>query len=224
VERCGAHALVLDDGFQHRTLAKDLEILAVSGSAPWGNGRLFPRGVLREPMSALRRVRVAVVTNPPHEASAANIAETLRRHGSPAVVLTGTYQVHALRHGADGTALPPETLAGHRVVALAGLASPAGFATTLSRLGAIVAELVEFPDHHPYTEADLDRVRASARRAGAECVVTTEKDWMRLREGPQPNIDLWALSVRLDMGEDRAALVEALAETLRRKATERATP
>jgi len=223
VERCGAHALVLDDGFQHRTLAKDLEILAVPGTAPWGNGRLFPRGVLREPMSALRRVSVAVVTNPPHEATAASIAENLRRHGSPAVVLTGRYQVHALRHGSDGTVRPPETLAGRRVVALAGLASPAGFVTTLSRLGAIVAELVEFPDHHPYTEADLDRVRASVRRTGAECVVTTEKDWMRLREGPRPAFDLWALSVRLDMGEDRGALVEALAETLRRKAMERAT-
>src|SRR5436309_10122208 len=185
VERCGAQALVLDDGFQHRTLAKDLEILAVSGTTPWGNGRLFPRGVLREPMSALRRVDLAVVTNPPHEATAANIAASLRRHASPAIVLTGAYQVHALRHGTDGTALPPETLTGRRVVALAGLASPAGFVTTLSSLGAIVAELVEFPDHHPYTEADLDRVRASVRRAGAGCVVTTEKDWMRLREGPR---------------------------------------
>jgi hypothetical protein len=60
------------------------------------------------------------------------------------------------------------------------------------------------------------------RRAGAGCVVTTEKDWMRLREGPPLDIDLWALSVRLDMGEDRSALIEALADTLRRKATERA--
>jgi tetraacyldisaccharide 4'-kinase len=223
VERCGAHALVLDDGFQHRTLAKDLEILAVPGTAPWGNGRLFPRGILREPMSALRRVQVAVVTNPPHETTAKTIAESLRRQGSPAIVLTGTYHVHALRRGTDGTALPPQALAGRRVVALAGLASPAGFVATLSSLGAIVAELEEFPDHHPYTEADLGRVRASARRAGAECVVTTEKDWMRLREGPRSALDLWALSVRLDMGEDRTALVEALAEALRRKATERAT-
>jgi tetraacyldisaccharide 4'-kinase len=222
VERCGAHALVLDDGFQHRTLAKDLEILAVPGTAPWGNGRLFPRGVLREPMSALRRVDVAVVTNPPHEATAAGIVGTLRRHGSPAIVLTGTYQVHAWRRGTDGTTLPPETLAGRRVVALAGLASPAGFVTTLSGLGAIVAELVEFPDHHPYTEADLARVRAAVRSAGAGCVVTTEKDWMRLREGPRLDIDLWALSVRLDMGNDRSALAEALADTLRRKTTERA--
>jgi tetraacyldisaccharide 4'-kinase len=223
LERCGAHALVLDDGFQHRTLAKDLEILAVQGAAPWGNGRLFPRGVLREPMSALRRVNVAVVTNPPHGAAVEHIAERLRQHGSPAIVLTATYQAHALRC-ADGTAHSPETLAGRRVVAFAGLASPEGFVTTLSSLGATVAELVEFPDHHPYSEADLDRIRASARRAGADWVVTTEKDWMRLPEAPKASIDLWALSVRLDMGRYRSALVGALADTLRRKATEQATP
>ena len=223
VERCGAHALVLDDGFQHRTLAKDLEVLAVQGTAPWGNGRLFPRGVLREPMSALRRVNVAVVTNPAHGTATEHIAARLREHGATAIVLTGTYQPHALR-SADGAAHSPKALSGRRVVAFAGLASPEGFVATLSSLGATVAELVEFPDHHPYAETDLDRIRASARRAGADWIVTTEKDWMRLRDTPKLNKDLWALSVRLDMGRDRSALVEALADTLRRKTMERVTP
>jgi len=224
VERCGADALVLDDGFQHRTLVKDLEIVAVEGTEPWGNGRLFPRGVLREPMSALRRANVVVVTNPAHPETAADIARSLRHRGSPATVLTGSYRAEALRPDIDGAPRPPSALAGRRVVALAGLASPAGFVTTLARLGATVADLVEFPDHHPYTRADLERVCASARRAGADWVVTTEKDWVRLREVPRPEIELWVLSVRLDMGRDRAALVEVLADTLRRKAGERALP
>jgi tetraacyldisaccharide 4'-kinase len=224
VERCGADALVLDDGFQHRTLAKDLEIVAVEGTEPWGNGRLFPRGVLREPMSALRRADVVVVTNPAHQATAENIARSLRDHGSRAAVLTASYRAEALRRDGEGVPQPPSALAGRRVVALAGLASPAGFVTTLAGLGATVAELVEFPDHHPYTEADLERVRSSARRAGVNCVVTTEKDWVRLREAPRLDVELWVLSVRLDMGADRAALVEALAETLRRKAAKRALP
>ena len=224
VERCGATALVLDDGFQHRTLAKDLEIVAVEGTEPWGNGRLFPRGVLREPMSALRRANVVVVTNPAHQAATENIARSLRHHGSQAAVLTGSYRAEALRRAGEGAPQPPSALAGRRVVAFAGLASPAGFVTTLAGLGATVAELVDFPDHHPYTEADLLRVRSSARRAGASCVVTTEKDWVRLREVPRLDVELWVLSVRLDMGADRAALVEALAETLRRKAAERALP
>src|SRR4030095_2478698 len=78
VERCGAQALVLDDGFQHRTLAKDLEILAVSGTAPWGNGRLFPRGVLRAPMSAPRRGDGAVGANHPPTGKGGQNVEGLR--------------------------------------------------------------------------------------------------------------------------------------------------
>jgi len=224
VERCGADALVLDDGFQHRTLAKDLDIVAVEGTEPWGNGRLFPRGVLREPMSALKRAHMVVVTNPAHQAAADGIARSLRQHGSRAAVLTASYRPEALRRDGAGAPQPPSTLAGRRVVALAGLASPAGFATTLARLGATVAELVAFPDHHPYAEADLERVRSSARRAGVSSIVTTEKDWMRLREVPRPDIEIWVLSVRLDMGADRAALVGTLADTLRRKAAQRALP
>jgi tetraacyldisaccharide 4'-kinase len=215
---------VLDDGFQHRTLAKDLDIVAVEGTEPWGNGRLFPRGVLREPMSALKRAHMVVVTNPAHQAAADGIARSLRQHGSRAAVLTASYRPEALRRDGAGAPQPPSTLAGRRVVALAGLASPAGFATTLARLGATVAELVAFPDHHPYAEADLERVRSSARRAGVSSIVTTEKDWMRLREVPRPDIEIWVLSVRLDMGADRAALVGTLADTLRRKAAQRALP
>jgi tetraacyldisaccharide 4'-kinase len=224
VERCGAAALVLDGGFQHRTLAKDLEIVAVEGTEPWGNGRLFPRGVLREPMSALRRANVVVVTNPAHQAAAENIARSLRHHGSRAAVLTGSYRAEALRQGCEGAPQSPSALAGRRVIALAGVASPTGFVMTLAGLGATVTELLAFPDHHPYTEADLLRVRSSARRAAVNCVVTTEKDWVRLREAPRLEVELWVLSVRLDMGADRANLVEALAETLRRKAAERALP
>jgi len=130
--------------------------------------------------------------------------------------------VEALRR--DGEAEPPSALAGQRVVALAGLASPAGFVTTLARLGATVADVVAFPDHHPYTGADFERVRASARRAGVRAVVTTEKDWVRLRELPRLDIELWVLPIRLDMGADRAALVGTLADTLRRKAPQRALP
>lgn len=224
VERCGADALVLDDGFQHRTLAKDLEIVAVTGTEPWGNGRLFPRGELREPISALKRAHVVVVTNPAHQAATESIARRLRQHGSRAPVLTGSYRAEALRREGEGEPQSPSALAGRQVVALAGLASPAGFVATLAGLGASVAELVAFPDHHPYAETDLERVRSSARRAGVSCVVTTEKDWMRLREVPRLDLELWVLSVRLDMGADRAALVGILADTLRRKAPQRALP
>ena len=223
VEQCGANALVLDDGFQHRTIVKDLEIVTVAGTDPWGNGRLFPRGILREPLSALRRAHVVVITNPA-EATRSAVARALGERRAKAPLLAGSYRPEALRAGSDSAALPLSMLAGCRIVAVAGLASPGGFASTLGSLGADVAELIEFPDHHRYSTHDLERVRSAARRAGAERLVTTEKDWVRLREGPASDIGWWVLSVRLDMGGDRARLVEQLSETLRRKASARALP
>jgi tetraacyldisaccharide 4'-kinase len=220
VERCGADALVLDDGFQHRTLAKDLEILSVEGREPWGNGRLFPRGVLREPLSALQRANLVVVTNPPSPGAVQSMAWSLRRAESHAEVLSGSYRAETLRDP-DGATHPPSAIGGRRVVALAGLASPAGFVTTLTSLGAVVAELLAFPDHHPYGATDLERVRLSARRTQADWVVTTEKDWVRLREVPSLDLPLKILSVRLDLGADSRALARALRETLRGKAVGR---
>jgi tetraacyldisaccharide 4'-kinase len=81
--------------------------------------------------------------------------------------------------------------------------------------------LAEFPDHHWYTPGDLGRVAAMVREVGAEAVLTTEKDWVRLREMPLGEVPFWVLSVRLDMGADSMALAQVLSETLRRAAVGR---
>ena len=243
--RCGAGSLVLDDGFQHKTLAKDLELVAVSGRQPWGSGRLFPRGSLREPLSAFRRADIVVVTNAATSAVTSDIAHVLRRKGSRAVVLSGSYQATALRR--DERSESPQALAGRRVLVLAGLAAPEGFVATADGLGAEVVGLAEFPDHYWYSAGDLARVATLARDKGAEAVLTTEKDWVRIRdippgprrESPGPrreslgprresndqwprgDMPFWVLSIRLDMGGDRGPLVQALADTLKRVAVGR---
>jgi tetraacyldisaccharide 4'-kinase len=224
VGTCFADALVLDDGFQHRTLYKDFEILVVSGSGPWGNGRLFPRGSLREPLSALKRAGLVVVTNPPTATSVSDIAHTMRRRGSAATVLSGVYRPTSLRRGDHVRPEAPEALGGRKVLMLAGLAAPGGFVATAESLGAEVAGLEEFSDHHWYTPGDLARVAARLRDTGAEAVLTTEKDWVRLREIPRGDLPFWVLSVRLDMGADSAALAQALSDTLRRAVVARRMP
>jgi len=224
VGTCFADALVLDDGFQHRTLYKDLEIVVVSGSAPWGNGRLFPRGSLREPLSALKRAGLVVVTNPRTTALVSDIAQTLRLRASAAAVLSGAYRPTSLRRGDHGPAEAPEALRGRKVLMLAGLAAPAGFVATAEGLGAEVVGLAEFPDHHWYTAGDLARVATRVSESEAEAVLTTEKDWVRLRELPQGGVPFWVLSVRLDLGADSGALVQVLGETLRRAAVGRPMP
>ncbi len=220
LERCGADTLVLDDGFQHRTLAKDLEIVAVAGRAPWGNGRMFPRGALREPVSALRRAHVIVVTNAPAPTAVEEIREALGRHADAAAVVAATTVPETAREVETGRVAPPGALRGRRLLAFAGLAAPEGFAATLRTLGADVAEVVEFRDHHPYTRDEIEALMVRARAAGAEALVTTEKDWVRVREIGAPGIPLWVLAVRMCL--DRPEILgQALARALLARGVER---
>jgi tetraacyldisaccharide 4'-kinase len=197
VERCGATALVLDDGFQHRTLAKNLEIVAVPGRAPWGNARVFPRGMLREPLSGLARAHVVVVTNPSGPDTVAEVTATVRRHNAAAAVLAARYQLQDAIETPGARRIPVAELAGRRLLAFAGLGSPRGFADTLDAAGIRRVGFAEFPDHHWFTAGDLAELTRDARAAGAQGLVTTEKDWVRVRDLPPPPLPLWVLPVRL---------------------------
>lgn len=210
VEAHGASVIVLDDGYQNRTIAKSLEILVVSARAPWGNGRLFPRGQLREPLSTLRRSHLVVVTNPTGEEEVDAITRTLRVHDSPAPVVTARYEPLEVRRAGDGARLPLSELRGRRLLGVGGLASPRSFMETLRGLGVPLAGFAEFGDHHWYSDSDLAEVARRARLAGAEGLITTEKDAVRLRELTLPHLPLWVLTVRMVLVTGQAAWVEAL--------------
>ena len=210
VEAHGASVIVLDDGYQNRTIAKTLEILVVSARAPWGNGRLFPRGQLREPLSSLRRSHLVVVTNPADEEAVDAVTRTLRLHDSPAPVVTARYEPLEARRVGDGTRLPLSDLRGRRLLGFGGLASPRSFMETLRGIGVPLAGFAEFGDHHWYTDADLAEVARRARMAGAEGLITTEKDAARLREKALPGLPVWVLTVRMVLASGQAAWVEAL--------------
>jgi len=214
LERLGASAIVLDDGFQNRTIAKDLEVLAVSERTPWGNGRLFPAGPLREPLHALRRAHVVVVTNAGEAAGLAEVRRVLERHECSAPVLTAGYQIIGVFDAQRGERLDPGVLAGRRLVGFAGLAAPRGFRETLAAMGVTVPDFVEFPDHHWYAPHDLELLTARADRARAEGLVTTEKDAVRLRDLALPRRQLWIVSVRMAIGSGRAEWVGALKRAL----------
>jgi tetraacyldisaccharide 4'-kinase len=213
-ERCGATAIVLDDGFQHRTLHKDLEIVVINGRAPWGNRRLFPRGMLREPLSALRRADLVIVTNPPDAAGVEEAIGTIRRHNEGAPVLTAVYEVVDAQEMRTGRRAGMDELCGRRLLAFAGLGSPRGFAETLTAVGVRVGELVEYPDHHWFAEEELGDLAQQARAIGAEGLITTEKDWVRLRGQGLPSIPLWVLGVRLKLESGGEALRRALGRAL----------
>jgi tetraacyldisaccharide 4'-kinase len=183
----GAAVALLDDGFQHRGLARDVDLLVVDAIAPLGNGRLLPAGPLREPPSAARRATGVWLrcTTPdaPVPPPFAHLPVVRARH-VPWDVLDGA-----------GVPVPLEHLRGRRVLAFAGLARPRGFVASLGALGAEVVATRLFPDHHAFRPGELRALAAEAVSLGAT-PVTTEKDLVRL---PSPGLETWTLRQRVEL-------------------------
>jgi tetraacyldisaccharide 4'-kinase len=199
VERFGATAVVLDDGFQHRTLAKDVEIVMIRARNPWGNGQLLPHGPLREPLSALSRASLVVAAGAERAEDLDEIHQAVGRHAPGVPVIAARYVPVECWEASQLRPESPARLAGRRLVAFAGLASPEGFSRTLETLGVDVARFEAFVDHHWYSHGDLAALDARAEALDAEGLVTTEKDWVRLRDVPRPRRPIHVVSVRLEL-------------------------
>jgi tetraacyldisaccharide 4'-kinase len=175
----GADIAVLDDGFQHLRLERDLDLVLIDAGDPWGGGRLPPRGRLREPMAALARASAVLVTKVPAEHTM--VVETVRAavevHAGAIPVLAARLRLTRVRT-AQGWR-PADAVAGQRLYAFAGVGRPAGFATLLEEAGAELAGSRWFPDHHRLTAAELESLAATAADAGAT-LVTTGKDAVKL--------------------------------------------
>ncbi|MCI0573585.1 MAG: tetraacyldisaccharide 4'-kinase [Myxococcaceae bacterium] len=187
----GAEVLLLDDGFQHLRLARDVDVVVVDEAVGLGNGQLLPCGPLREPVQALSRASLLWMRS----------AQELRRLPLPPVpVLRAAYEAGGLST-LEGTPLGGESLRGQRVLAFAGIARPERFAATLRERGAEVVQLVEFGDHHAFTRAELARLVALAARLDAR-LVTTEKDAARL----PARFPCWVLGLEVKVLEGDALL------------------
>lgn len=195
--RFGVTAIVLDDGFQHRTLSKDLEIVMARAVQPWGNGRLLPGGPLREPVEGLTRAHLVVATGARQPIDAAEVTATVARVAPRVPVLTAVHVPTECFESSPMRVVPLTALSGGRLLAFAGIGTPAGFRRTLSEAGVSVVDFQEFPDHHWYAREDLARLERRAVAKGAEGFVTTEKDWVRLRGLPPLGRPVYVLSVRL---------------------------
>jgi tetraacyldisaccharide 4'-kinase len=215
VEELGSELLVLDDGFQHRRLARDLDMVMLDALDPFGLGRLFPRGLLREPVGALRRAGLVVISRA--DLVSSSTLGTIRDWAERAA--GGLRWVHT-RHAPVGLiawgveAEPVEGLNGRRVAAFCGIGNPEGFRRTAAPLCGEVVGFRAFPDHHAYNAGDVAEVTRWARESGAELVLTTQKDLVKLRAGSLGALPLRALRIGLEVLEGATALEEALAALL----------
>ena len=199
VARFGATAIVLDDAFQHRTLTKDLEIVMARAVNPWGNRRLFPGGPLREPLAALARAQLIVAAGATTAGDMGDVERAAREHAPGVPVVGAAYVPTECWEAARMRAVKPEELVGARLLAFAGIGTPDAFRKTLSELGVVVTGLVEFDDHHWYTPRELTTLAGRAGAAQADGLVTTEKDWVRLRTVALPAMRVFVVGVKLEL-------------------------
>jgi tetraacyldisaccharide 4'-kinase len=210
---CGV--IILDDGFQHRRLHRDLDIVLVDAVNPLGYGRLLPSGLLREPPEALERADIVVVTNADAGRDVDSAIRAIRQYAPAAPIARAVHRPISLIDVRSEDRVGLERLTGQRALAVSGIANPSRFEAMLGQLGARVAAHRIFPDHHRYTSADLEFISRAAKDGGASIVVTTEKDMVKLAYLDIARVDapLYALSISCELLEG-AELLEAMLSRL----------
>ncbi len=188
LERFNVDVLLLDDGFQHRQLARDIDILTLPVTHPFGNPQgLLPVGALREPPSALQRADLILLTH----ADAPNISlcakKAVKQLAPNALILESVHQptyLYPLGSENNERNINVHTdikeLKGKRLLAVCGIGNPDAFVATLMRCYPENVELLAFPDHHVYTEADRQQIHTAFQASGADLIVTTQKDEQKL--------------------------------------------
>jgi tetraacyldisaccharide 4'-kinase len=201
-QRFGTQVAVLDDGYQHIQLDRDMNLLLVDGREGFGNGHLFPRGPLREPLEGLARADGFLITRAELEDRTQAVEEMLRHWNSKAGVYRGRYVPEHLYDPVTDHRHPLDDLRGKRVLAFAGLANPEYFFELLTSLGAILDREIIFRDHHRYTQRDLEAIQEMMSRT--KWAVTTQKDMVRLAGLDLKGYPIRVLEIRMEILNEEA--------------------
>jgi len=209
--RHGAEYFVLDDGFQHLRLARDADIVLIDATDPFGGGMTLPAGRLREPVSALRRADVLVITRSV-QAPAPAIEAMIRRHTKSSIFYAVTKLENVLRVPQLAVALPTEDWRRARFFAFCGIGNPSAFFEDLRRWGFQVAGERSFPDHHVYDVQETRELELAAANSGAEALLCTEKDVWNLRHAPFSAMPAYCcrISAELPAEDFRSAIAAAI--------------
>ncbi|MBI2885028.1 MAG: tetraacyldisaccharide 4'-kinase [Candidatus Omnitrophica bacterium] len=200
IQQHHADVLVLDDGFQHRRLHRDCDLVVVQARMPLGGWPLLPRGPMREPLTSLRRADAIILTKSDQSLPVLGaLEERLRAINPDAVMAAAVHEPAVLVDAVSGAERPAAEAARLQAHLLSSIGDPEGFEQTLRRLGATVLSHTVYPDHHPYTAEDWRTLAASG--SGGDGWITTEKDLVRLgrfvRAEPPRRGRVWVLRVRM---------------------------
>lgn len=191
LENLAPDVIILDDGFQHRSLFRDIDIVLLDAGRPFGNGRLLPQGPLREPSNSLARADAVVMTR---AAQTSKELEGLLKSIAPMVrIFKACHVPQAVIDHGKGASYPPEFLKGKKIAAFCAIADPASFRRTIEELGGNVLFFRNYLDHHRYSAQDLMDI---AKESGpADIILTTEKDGVKIEHGALNNLYLLGIKM-----------------------------
>jgi tetraacyldisaccharide 4'-kinase len=211
IEELDTQLILLDDAFQHRQIARDLDIVLVDALEPFGFEHLLPRGTLREPLAGFRRADVVVLTRA--DVLEAKDRQAIRRRIEaycPDVVWVEASHAPQIYLASTGAQAPIEAYSNQRVAAFCGIGNPAGFRQTLELCGCDVVAFREFPDHHAYGPADIVSLGEWANELNVSAVLCTCKDLVKIAVPKIGKRALWAVSIGMELLSGQEALEERL--------------
>jgi tetraacyldisaccharide 4'-kinase len=209
----GTDFFILDDGFQHIELHRDLDLVLLDAARPFGNMHLLPWGPLREPSDHLHRADVFILTRS-DEGAPRILTDFLKNRFPGKPVFQSRHMPQRVLFPRSWKTYGPAFLLGKKVAAFSGIAKPAHFKETLTKLGAEVRLFKAFPDHHPFSRAQIEEMILLAKNL--DCLITTEKDWVRIENLGIHEDKLCYLTVTFEVFPERENFFKMVRERMHR--------
>ena len=219
-----ADVVILDDGYQHWQLARDLDIVLIDTLNVFGNNFLLPRGTLREPLINLKRANAFLLTKTDQSTDGVRDAlkEVLTKYNAQALIVEsvhrpqGVIEIEDWYKGAEHQTLSFATLLDKKVAAFSGIGNPSSFEQTIMDVGAQLVDSVRYPDHHDYTMSEMQDIMERVVNIGAEAILTTEKDAVKIPSEfihSERALPLYILNIKIEFtegGEQFKELIESM--------------
>ena len=171
--------IILDDGFQHLRLKRDTDVVLINSRNPFGNGFLLPRGILREPLKALKRADMILLTKKDQsDIDRKELENTIRLHNQNAPIFKSFYKPASLRNPTDNNKIDPDLLKNKNISCFCSIGDPESFFSILKNMGFTLADKVIYPDHHQYKTSDYKKLRTISK--SSDYLITTEKDFAKI--------------------------------------------
>ncbi len=212
-KRFNTDVLILDDGFQHRQLARDLDIITIDATQPYGTDALLPIGSLREPKTAIQRADFILLTRTDTvKNQIQNLKKDLNGLAPNTPILESVHKPTSLYPLSNKDRQPPmstKDLTGKRLLAVCGIGNPKAFVATLEKFHPENVELFAFPDHHIYSDSDIQQIKHQVQQHNTEWIITTQKDEQKLVD-LTTELSIFVLAIELVLTDGEATLKEAL--------------